>query len=510
MKKGVIYARYSSERQNEQSITGQVDVCKKWAKDNDINVVQVYHDEALTGKTDKRPDFQRMIKDAKNGKFEYIIVYKLDRFARNRYDSAIYKAQLKKYGIRVLSAMENLTDGPESIILESMLEGMAEYFSANLSQNVLRGMRQSAEQGKYVGGGVPLGYKINEDLKFVIDENTAHIVKRIYEMYAGGNTAKDICAILNDAGYKTAQGKKFSYNSLHSILHNPKYIGRYEYMDIVVEGVVPAIISTELWEKVQQRNEKNKKSPASAKTTVDFRLTGKLFCGKCGKNMSGDSGKGRSGESYYYYSCVSKKRRKGCDKKSVQKDWIERIVTDITIKEVLTDENIAFVAQRAYELYEKERNDTSEITALKNSLREVQKTIDNLMQAIEQGIITSTTKDRMFEAEERKDALQMAIAKEEIKKPPITAEQIEFFLYDIKSRVYDSDDQMSMIINTFVNAVYLYDDKIIITYNFREGEKQKKLELSDLESFGFSDSRCTITILSELLMFAVITELRSV
>lgn len=510
MKKGVIYARYSSERQNEQSIAGQVDVCKKWARDNDISVVQIYRDEALTGKTDKRPDFQRMIKDAKNGKFEYIIVYKLDRFARNRYDSAIYKAQLKKYGIRVLSAMENLTDGPESIILESMLEGMAEYFSANLSQNVTRGMRQNAEQGKYVGGGVPLGYKIDSELRYVIDENTAPIVKRIYEMYANGHTMKDICTVLNEAGYKTSQGKKFGYNSLYSILHNPKYIGVYEYMDIVVEGVVPAIISMDLWESAQKRNTKNKQSPASAKTTVDFRLTGKLFCGKCLKNMSGDSGKGRSGESYYYYSCVSKKRKKGCDKKSVQKDWIEGLVTDITVKEVLTDENIAFVAQRAYELYEKERNDTSEITALKNSLREVQKTIDNLMQAIEQGIITDTTKDRMFEAEERKQSLQMAIAKEEIKKPPITAEQIEFFLYEMKSRVYNSEEMTTAIIDSFVNAVYLYDDKIIITYNFKDGEGQKKLELTDLERFGFSGPRCTITILSELLMFAIVSEIRSV
>lgn len=509
MTRGVIYARYSSEKQNEQSIAGQVDVCKKWARDNDINIVQVYHDDALTGKTDRRPDFLRMIKDAKSKKFDYVIVYKLDRFARNRYDSATYKAQLKKYGVRVLSAMENLSGGPESILLESMLEGMAEYFSANLSQNVMRGMRQNAEQGKYVGGSIPLGYKINEELKFEIDENTAPVVKRIFEMYAAGHTVKEICVVLNEAGYKTAQGKKFGYHSMYSILHNPKYIGRYEYMDIVVEGAVPAIIDKVLWDTVQARNERNKKSPASAKTTIDFRLTGKLFCGKCGHPMSGDSGKGRSGESYYYYSCVTKKRRKGCDKKSVQKDWIERVVTDITIQEVLTDENIEYISQRAYELYEKERNDTSEITALQNSLRETQKTIDNIMNAIEQGIITSTTKDRLLEAEERKSALQSAIAKEEIKKPQITADQIEFFLYEMKNRIYDADDQMSAVINTFVNAVYLYDDKIIITYNFKEGEGLKKLELTELESFGFDNPRCTISILSEPLLFVVMAKLRN-
>ena len=159
MKKGVIYPRYSSDRQNEQSIAGQVEVCTEWAKNNEIEIIDIYPDEALTGRTDKRPNFQRMIADARNGKFDYIIVYKMDRFARNRYDSAIYKAQLKKYGVKVVSAMENIADGPEGIILESVLEGMAEYYSANLSQNVLRGMHQKAELGKYMAAPCHLDIK---------------------------------------------------------------------------------------------------------------------------------------------------------------------------------------------------------------------------------------------------------------------------------------------------------------------------------------------------------------
>ena len=253
MKKGVIYARYSSDRQNEQSIAGQIDVCTEWAKNNDINIVNIYHDEALSGKTDNRPDFQRMIKDAKGAGFDYIIVYKLDRFARNRYDSAIYKAQLKKHGVRIISAMENIADGPEGIILESVLEGMAEYYSANLSQNVLRGMRQRAELGKYMGGTIPLGYKIDKDKNYVINEDTAGIVKRIYEMYADGYTVREICKELNSAGYKTSIGKPFSYHSLYRILSNRKYIGRYEYLDTVLEDAIPRIVDDETFEKVQQR-----------------------------------------------------------------------------------------------------------------------------------------------------------------------------------------------------------------------------------------------------------------
>lgn len=508
MKKGVIYARYSSDRQNEQSITGQVDVCKKWASNNDIEIIDIYYDEALTGKTDKRPSFQRVINDAKMGKFDYIIVYKLDRFARNRYDSAIYKAQLKKYGVKVASAMENIADGPEGIILESVLEGMAEYYSANLAQNVLRGMQQKAEQGKYMGGTIPLGYKIDESKNYIIDENSAFLVKQIYERYADGYTIKDICRELNAAGHKSATGKSFTYNSLHRLLTNPKYIGRYEYLGVVLEDAVPRIIDDATYEKVQQRIKLNKRAPARAKSSVDFHLTGKLFCGSCGSNMVGDSGTSSTKVTHFYYSCIEKKRRHGCKKKSVKKDWIEQLITDVTINQVLTDENIKLTAEKAYELHEKERDDKSEITALKNTLRETEKVINNIMNAIEQGIITPSTKDRLMEAEERKSAILASIAREEIQKPQITKEHIEFFLHDMKNKIYNSTEKIEIIIQTFVNAVYLYDDKMVITFNFTEGEELKKLELTDIEKFGFDTPRFTITILSELLMFAVMVELR--
>lgn len=509
MKKGVIYARYSSDRQNEQSIVGQVDVCKKWASDNDIEIIDIYHDEALSGKTDKRPDFQRMIKDAKCEKFDYVIVYKLDRFARNRYDSAIYKAQLKKYGVKVMSAMEKISDSPEGIILESVLEGMAEFYSANLAQNVLRGMNQKAEQGKYMGGTVPLGYKIDKDKNYVIDENSAFIVKQIYEMYADGCTIREICKELNGKGYKSSTGKSFNYSSMHRILTNPKYIGRYEYFDVVLEDAIPRMIDDDTFNKVQLRIKANKRMPARAKAKVDYYLTGKLFCGKCGNNMVGDSGTSSTGTTHFYYSCIEKKHRKGCTKKSVKKDWIEQLITDVTINQVLTDENIQKISKDAYELYEKERDDKSELEALRKSLRETENVISNIMNAIEQGIITPTTKQRLMEAEERKNNLLGSIAREEIQKPKITQEHIEFFLNEMKNKIHNSTEQTEVIIQTFVNAVYLYDDKLVITFNFTEDNELKKLEIEDIEKFGFDTARFTITILSELFMFAVMIKLRS-
>ena len=509
MKKAVIYARYSSDRQNEQSIAGQVEVCTEWAKNNEIEIIEIYPDEALTGRTDRRPSFQKMINDSKNGRFDYIIVYKMDRFARNRYDSAIYKAQLKKQGVKVISAMENIADGPEGIILESVLEGMAEYYSANLSQNVLRGMHQRAELAKYLGGAVPLGYKIDSDKNYVIDEKTAVIVKRIYEMYSNGYTIKELCNALNSAGYRSATGKKFSYGSLHTVLTNPKYVGRYSHMGITIENAVPRIVDDETFEKVQQIVNRNKHAPASAKSNVNYYLTGKLFCGQCGGNMVGDSGTSKTGLTHYYYTCIEKKHRHGCRKKSVRKDWLEQFIMDVTINQVLTDENIEYISEEAFKLYEKEKNDKSELIALEDTLRATQKVIDNIITAIEQGIITESTKQRLMEAEEQKNSLISLIARAEISKPKVTKESIKFFLNDMKNKIHNADERIETIIDTFVNAVYLYDDRLVITFNFKDGESLKKLELAELEKFGFDTERCTITILSELFIFGIMIRLHS-
>ena len=146
--KAVIYARYSSENQREESIEGQLRECKEYADYNDIEVVGEYIDRALTAKTDNRPGFQRMIQDSGKKLFDLVLVWKLDRFARNRYDSAFYRYTLRKNGVKIISVKENISDGPEGIILESMIEGMAEYYSANLSQNVKRGFHENALKGK--------------------------------------------------------------------------------------------------------------------------------------------------------------------------------------------------------------------------------------------------------------------------------------------------------------------------------------------------------------------------
>ena len=277
----VIYARYSSSGQREESIEGQIRECREFAQRNGFTVVGEYMDKALTGRSDKRPDFQRMLRDSERGVFKAVICWKMDRFARNRYDSAMYKYKLKKNGVRIFYAKELIPDGPEGIILESVMEGYAEYYSENLSQNVKRGRYDSALELKTLGQRV-LGLRTGADGRFEIDPANAQVVRRIFEEYAAGYSSKEICEHLNAEGYRTTQGNAFNKNSIRRIVQNEKYIGVYEYQDIRVEDGIPAIVGRELFAKCQQLVKKHHRSPA-AKRDTSFLLTTKLFCGRCGR-----------------------------------------------------------------------------------------------------------------------------------------------------------------------------------------------------------------------------------
>ncbi len=248
----VIYARYSSHSQTEQSIEGQLQTCYEYAKHNSHVVVDEYIDRAQSGTTDSRAEFQRMIADSDKHTFEGVLVYQLDRFARNRYDSAINKAKLKKNGVRVLSARENISEDASGILVEGVLESMAEYYSAELSQKIRRGMNINAEKCLSNGSNPGLGYTVDEERRFHIDPKTAPIVREIFERYASGETVADITGEnLNARQIKTSRGKDFNKNSLHRLLRNKRYIGTYIYKDTETPGGMPRMIEDELFQRVQ-------------------------------------------------------------------------------------------------------------------------------------------------------------------------------------------------------------------------------------------------------------------
>jgi site-specific DNA recombinase len=479
--KTVIYARYSpGGNQTEQSIEGQLRECYDYAKQHDLTIVDTYIDRHISGKTDHRAQFQKMIKDSDKRTFEAVLMYKLDRFARNRYDSAIYKSHLKKNGVKVLYAKESIPDGPEGIILESLLEGMAEYYSAELSQKIKRGMRESAYKAHVTGGYLALGYKIAPDKSFAIDEAQAPIVRKIYTMYDNGFTVTEICAELNAMGVKTARGAHFNKNSLRTILKNEKYIGIYESQGVKVEGGVPAIIDKKLFERVQQRLVDNHKAPARQKAKVNYLLSGKLYCGHCRAGMAGESGTGKSGAKHHYYICVSKKRLKSCDKKTVRKEWLESLVVEATAKYVLQPGKIEAIAKKCVEVQARDNTQNIELSDLQKQLSDNQRALNNLVAAVEQGIVSKTTKSRLSELEAAKERIEFEIETCKIQQPQLDESQIKFMLSQFERETDEPlEEYKENIIECFVNSVYLYDDKLIVTYNLTN--EKNELESSFLE-----------------------------
>ena len=343
MKTAVIYARYSSDSQTEQSIEGQLRVCKEFAERNDIFIVDTYIDKAMTGTNDNRPDFQRMLKDASKKEWDYVLVYKLDRFSRDKYETVMHKHELKKFGVKVISAMENIPDTPEGIILEGVIESMNEYYSKELSQKIKRGMKENRIKGIYQGGGIPYGYKV-VDRKLVIDENLAEIVKFIFNEYLNGKYAREIAEELNNKGI-FKNNKIFFVNTIFNILNQECYTGIYRKDGEIFDNMYPQIISQELFNKVKAKRRVNQLGKQSLKTV--YLLRNKLVCGYCGKPISSECGRSKMGKKINYYKCTGRKKfHNNCIKKTVRQDVLEKFIVDLIIGELNKPENINIIVNK--------------------------------------------------------------------------------------------------------------------------------------------------------------------
>ena len=478
----VIYARYSSDNQREESIEGQIRECTAYAEKNGITIVKHYIDRAISAKTDNRPEFQQMIKDSDKKLFDIVLVWKLDRFARNRYDSARYKTQLKKNGVKLMSATEIISEGPEGIILESVLEGYAEYYSADLAEKVVRGQTENILKGRCNGGRGTFGYTLDSERKFHIDPLTSPFVLESFRKYNEGSTMKEIRDWLNENGIKNPVGGAFTYNSVEHMLKNRRYIGELKFRDVVVPDAIPPIIPLELFEDVQEKIAKNKKAPARRKAEDDYLLTTKLFCGYCGALMFGESGTSRTGEVHRYYKCATAKKHKGCKKKTVRKQWLEDLVVNQTMQLVKDDAAMESIIAKVMELQNKENTN---IPLYEKQLRDAESGIQNMLNAIQVGILTSSTKERLEQLEETKRELEARIAEEKLAKPKVTEEFIRFWLLRFRKLDMSLKDQRQALVDTFINAIYLYDDKVLITFNYKEGTQTVTFgEASEIASEG--------------------------
>ena len=478
----VVYARYSSHSQGEQSIEGQLAKAHEFAANHGYNIIHEYIDRAQSGRTDHRTEFQQMLKDTAKKHFTVIICWKVDRFGRNREEIAINKTKCKKNGVRVEYVAETIPNTPEGVILESVLEGFAEYYSLQLSQNIRRGQQASIEKCQAIGK-YPFGYTVNEQKHFIINEQTAPVVRMIFESYAQGYTSPEIAKMLNEKGIRTQTGKLFKTNSILTILNNERYTGVYIAGDYRKEGGMPQIISKELYDQVHLLMKKNKRAPANKWSRQDYILTDKLFCGKCGSPMVGECGTSGTKKKYNYYTCSARKKRNACDKKAVPKEWIEDFVLNAVTKLIFNDELLKYIAHTTYQYYTETQEETDRLDKYKADLRETEKSIANLLAVLKTGVSLPSVVEEIQNLEIQKSNLQRSIAEEEaLQKTRLTEDQILFFL--MKFRELDTSTRSGQIklIQTFVHNIYVYDDEIILTFNYSENPKTKnKLTLSLIE-----------------------------
>lgn len=474
----VIYARYSSSGQRDESIEGQIRECTEFAVRNGYRVVSTYSDKALTGRTDRRPGFQKMIADSEKHLFAAVICWKTDRFARNRYDAAIYKAKLRKNGVRLLYAREAVPEGPEGIILESVMEGFAEYYSANLSENVKRGNYDSALEHKTLGKKV-FGYRRSADDHFEIDPETGPIVTQVFLAYKNGSTMKEIMDDLNSRGIRATSGRPFDKSSMHRLLTNEKYIGIYSWADIRDENAIPKLTDPETFQIVQKRLATAKKKRRSSNyDRTDFLLTGKCFCGHCGESMSGDSGKSKTGTIYHYYTCNGKKRHQ-CDKRRERKQDLEDFVVHQLVQILHSDDGFLEEMSKRVADQLADGSAQSELADLRKRQESVRRKIDNLLSILEDSP-TKALAARLKTLEQEDEDLSAQIEETSLLEPPaLTSDQILFMLTKLADGLESDPEYRCRIVDTFLNSVYVFDDgKIVLHLNFTEG--------NDLATFEYT------------------------
>jgi site-specific DNA recombinase len=423
MATAAIYARYSSAGQREESIEDQVRVCRAAIETAGDAVGHVYEDRATTGTTtDRRAGFMRMVADAQKGLFSAVYVYKLDRFARNRYDAAVYRRRLKQAGVRLVSATERTGDGPDGILLESMLEGLAEYYSANLSENVRRGLAGNAMKCRHNGIRV-FGYDHGPDGRYVVNEGEAAAVRRVFAMYQQGEPFRAIIEAL--PAVRSKGGGPLTVQAVGKMLRNDKYCGVYRYGDTVVEGGMPAIIPRDEFDAVQRRLALRTRRRRS---TVDYLLSGKLFDSE-GHRYQSSSGHGKSGRKYTYYRCPATGHQ-------VRRDALEAEVARMVADALAADDGAVegIVADVMAEQEAALADDLAAVRAMEKRLQQNAREQSRMVDlAAKTGAVDAVAEKLNALADERA-ALEAEIADARAGMGALDAEQVEFWVRRVMGR----------------------------------------------------------------------------
>ncbi len=492
--KAVLYARFSSDNQRDESIDAQIRAMTKYCRENEVIIMEHYCDRARSATTDDRPEFLRMINDSKQRQFNIVLVHKLDRFARNRYDSSRYRNQLKKNGVLLVSVLENFDDSPESIIMESLLEGMAEYYSKNLSREVTKGHHENALQCKHNGGRPPFGFRVNPETQlYEIDEDEANAVRFIFQSFDEGKSYDYIINELNRLGFKTRDGNPFGKNLIHEMLKNEKYRGVYIYNRRAAKGPdgkfnshqnkfddeivriqdgMPRIVSDELFESVNRIlcSRKRLKNYSGKKHT--YLLTGKIFCGNCGSAYSG--GTRRSGKKnkteYSSYTCSTKHRYSGikCKNKEIRREYIEDYVLREILRVVLSDEKIPTLVKKYQDYYAMKLGGADgELNTLRSRIKEAECKIKNLVSVIAStgstALLSALTEQ---ESEKARLESELVIAESNLRASVLTEEEITAAYKNARELFLEgSVEAKRQLISLYLDKVLVFDDYVEVYLN---------------------------------------------
>ena len=471
----VIYARFSSSAQREASIEQQINACMSYAESTGYSIIQTYSDRALTGRTDRRPQFLQMIKDARKGRFCAVIVYALDRFSRDKYDSARYKHELRACGVRVVSATEPITDNPSGVLIESVFEGLAQYYSAELSQKIRRGYEDNAKKCM-VAGSVPYGFRRSASGHYEILPEEADIVREIFRRVASGESYADICRDLNDRGIKTRHGSTWNRSSFNTILHNQRYIGTYISKYHVQEDAIPQIVEKELFYKVQNTSHE-KRGPRRTPNGY-YSLTGKLFCGLCGDTMTGTSGTSKSGKLCFYYTCHSHRAHR-CDQRSIPRDQLEDLICSSIWGDVLSDDSIRWMAHQTILDQDKLQAD-SDLDIVQAELVQCKNQKANILSAIKAGIFTQTTRDELLRLEQEEAELEDRIHKaEQLTAELPTEDDIISFLELFREGLENQTLKRSALLDAFVTRADVHADHVLIFFRIKKEDRQACADLPE-------------------------------
>ncbi|MBP1736948.1 MAG: resolvase [Oscillospiraceae bacterium] len=528
LKRVVGYCRYSTEMQRDESIEAQQRAITRYCESSDLAISKWYIDKAQSASISQRDEFQTMLKDALNGEFDILVFHKLDRFVRDLEDQIIFLNRLKDAGVVTKSVCETIEDTPAGRLSTNIYGAFNQYYSDNLRVETMKGLCENAYKAQYNGGTVPYGLSVDPtDKKYIINPHEAEAVKLIFIRTVERYSYQEIQQELTAKGFRTRDGKKFTANSLYSILHNEKYTGTYIYNKsaaakkirtdgvsrktrnghktkdrsewIIIENGLPAIISKETFEAVQKILAGRVRS-GQAKAKQTYLLSGKIICGDCGSVYAGNYRKsyGKQGE-YISYRCTRKNKTLKCSNKEIKRDLVEEQVLKILSNLVFNNNKIPELVH-AYENYCAEQNQEliDNVKRQEKLLDEVNKKLSNTANAIASCGLSDTLQTMLASLEREKTVISSSLAKARKDVCSITID-VDALTQSFRQakRAFENGtlENMKAIVQDYVEKVIVFEDKMVIMLNLQNEQLKDLLEKEEASrksllasSFDFSSN----------------------